>query len=65
MIKTSGYEACREAVEKCRLKTPVVFAPFTIYFDGEMLDRVRDYFGCDLYREVMDDIEKEEGDPIG
>ena len=60
-MKIAGYEACRDAIEKCRLKEPFVCAPFTIYFDTEMLAAVRDYFGRDLYKEVMDDLEREEG----
>lgn len=55
-MKMSGYEACREAVEKARLEEPIECEPFTIIFNPYLLEEVRERFGYELYREVMTDM---------
>ena len=59
-MKTEGYVRCRKAVERARYENPVFLECMTIRFDPYMLDAVRDIYGYDLYREVMDDIAKED-----
>ena len=61
MSKSSGYVECREAVEKCLRKEPLVCEPFVVLFDTDGLYEVRDRFGYDLYREVLIDFWKERG----
>lgn len=60
-MKMAGYDVCREAIERCRLKEPRVWYQVPIVFDPDMLMEVRDRFGYDLYVEVMKDIRKDEG----
>ena len=55
-MKSSGYEMCREAIERARLEVPIECEPFTIAFNPYLLNEVRDFFGYDLYREVMTDM---------
>ena len=46
-----GCVPCCLAIEKAVLDEPVVFGSFTVYFDREILENVRDKFGVDLYKE--------------
>ena len=56
-----GYERCRMAIESARFEKPVVLESMTIRFDPWKLESIRDIYGYELYRKVMDDINKEEG----
>ena len=63
MIKTRAEEdACYKAIMSARLETPIVYEPFTQYFDTEKLENVRDKYGYDLYisclRDATEVIEK-------
>jgi len=56
MIKTRAEEdACYKAIMSTRLETPIVYEPFTQYFDADKLENVRDTFGYDLYIKCLKD----------
>lgn len=53
-----GYTACYNAIMGAKLPQSVKYQPFTVCFDREKLDEIRDYYGADLYRECLQDAEK-------
>lgn len=56
-MKPSGYEACYNAIMAAKLPHPIKYQPFTVYFDSNQLEIIRDTFGVDLYRECLRDAE--------
>lgn len=52
-MKTAGYAACYNAIMDAKLPQPVKYQPFTVYFDCEKLDAIRDYYGTELYKECL------------
>ena len=57
--KTSGYVNCYKEIEGAILENPVVYQPFTVYFNGKQLNDIRDKFGVDLFKECYADVKKE------
>ena len=58
----SVSEACRVAIEACRLESPVVCEPFVIRFDARKLGEVRDVFGYGTYLEALGTIVEEDAE---
>ena len=63
-MKDSGFVMCRAAIERARFEKPIVYDCMTVYFDPWALETVRDIYGYDLYREVMDEIRREENGKV-
>ena len=59
--KTNGYVNCYKEIEGAILKNPIVYQPFTVYFDGKQLDDIRDKYGVDLFKECYADVKKKHG----
>ena len=55
-MKSAGYDACREAIEKAMYDRPIEYDCMTVYFDSEKLEAAKSTYGYDLYKEVMEDL---------
>ena len=53
----SGFYDCMNEIEMARLPAPIVYEPFTVYFDSKALEQVRDKYGESFYRECMESID--------
>lgn len=58
-MKDPAFDACFNAIMAARLEAPIVYAPFTVYFDRQKLDNIRDYYGVDLFRACYAAAQKE------
>jgi hypothetical protein len=58
-MKSAGYDHCRAAIERARFENPVVYECMTVYFDPWALEAVKEVYGYDLYKEVMEDVRRE------
>lgn len=54
-MKTAGYVACYAAIMAAKLSEPVKYQPFTVYFNRDELDKIRDHYGAELYKECLED----------
>lgn len=59
--KSSGYVNCYKAIEGAILENPIVYQPFTVYFDRKQLDDIKDKYGADLFKECYTDVKKKHG----
>ena len=52
-----GYEACKNEIEDTILDNPIVYEPFTSYFDTKKLDDIKAKYGKDLFETCKADVE--------
>lgn len=57
-MKVFGYQNCYNAIIDCLLEKPHRYEAFTEYFDIEKLDKVREKYGVDLYRECYNTVQE-------
>ena len=57
----SGYINCYKEIEEAILENPIVYQPFTVYFDRKQLDDIRDKYGVDLFKKCYADVKKKHG----
>lgn len=58
-MKPQGYEKCRLEIENAILKEPVEYPNFTVYFDRDKLDNIKNKFGKYVFDIAYEDASKE------